>query len=104
MLVCNIQGRRAFGISLRSIQTLKISIIRMNAVSRIKILTCLSLFSFFIAQPSYAGCKSDCEEQYHSARDDCNSQYDSPDDADALQSCIDDAKTAYDECVDDCES
>ena len=57
-------------------------------MNRMKILTCLMLCSFFIAQPSYAGCKSDCEEQYQSARDDCNSQYDSPDDAEALQSCI----------------
>lgn len=73
-------------------------------MKKIKSGICLLLFSLFLAQPSYAGCKSDCSETYESARDDCINLYDAPDDADDLQMCIDDAKTEYDDCVDECDN
>lgn len=63
----------------------------------------LLLCALSLAAPSYAGCKSDCADEYQSAREDCNNQYDDPDDADELQACLDDAKTTYDECVENCE-
>jgi hypothetical protein len=50
----------------------------------------------------WAGCKSDCGDEYDSAIESCKSQYDEPDDADTLMSCIDDAKDEYESCIEEC--
>jgi hypothetical protein len=55
-------------------------------------------------QPTFAGCKSDCADEYQSAKEDCNNRYDEPDDADDLTACLNDAKTAYDDCMDECDN
>jgi hypothetical protein len=73
-------------------------------MNKVKIGLCLLFFSLFLAQPSYAGCKSDCLDTYQSAKEDCSNLYEEPDEADDLQMCIDDAKTAYDDCVEECEN
>jgi hypothetical protein len=36
----------------------------------------------------WAGCKSDCRDEYDSEIESCKSQYDDPDDADELRQCI----------------
>jgi hypothetical protein len=73
-------------------------------MNKVKIGSCLLLCTLFLAQPSYAGCKSDCLDEYQSAKEDCINLHDDPDEADDLRMCIDDAKAAYDECVEDCEN
>jgi hypothetical protein len=73
-------------------------------MNKVKLRSCLLLCALFLAQPSYAGCKTDCLDTYQSAKEDCNNLYDEPDEADDLQMCIDDAKTAYDDCVEECEN
>ena len=52
----------------------------------------------------WAGCKSDCRDEYDSAIESCKSQYDEPDDADTLMSCIDDAKDEYESCIEGCHN
>ena len=59
-------------------------------MNKVRLGLCLFLFSLFLALPTYAGCKSDCEDEYQSAKEECNSQYDEPDDSDELKSCLDD--------------
>jgi hypothetical protein len=43
----------------------------------------------------WAGCKSDCRDEYDSAIESCKSQYDDPDDADEFQQCIQDGTDEY---------
>ncbi len=73
-------------------------------MSKIKIGFFVSLFFLFLAQPSFAGCKSDCADEYQSAREDCNNLHDDPDEADDLQICLDESKSDYDNCVEDCNN
>jgi hypothetical protein len=73
-------------------------------MSKIKSGMCLLLFLLILAQPSYAGCKSDCIDEYQSEKEDCNNLYDEPDDADDLKICLDDAKDAYDDCIEECKN
>jgi hypothetical protein len=51
---------------------------------------------------SFAGCDSDCQDEYESAVESCKEQYDDPDDADMLKVCIGDAKSDYESCIDEC--
>jgi hypothetical protein len=51
----------------------------------------------------WAGCVSDCKDNY-SAVADCKRQYDDPDDADDLEQCIQSAKDEYESCIEDCKS
>ena len=53
---------------------------------------------------TWAGCKSDCQDEYASAVESCKTQYDDPDDADELQTCMDNTKSEYDSCIDECEN
>jgi hypothetical protein len=53
---------------------------------------------------AWAGCKSDCKDQYESEVESCKSSYDDPEDSDDLRMCIDNAKDVYDSCVEECES
>jgi hypothetical protein len=52
----------------------------------------------------WAGCKSDCREQYDSEVESCNRRYNDPDDADDLRRCIQDAKDEYESCIEECDS
>jgi hypothetical protein len=73
----------------------------------VKVGLCLLFSSIFLAQPTYAGyagCKSDCADDYKSDKEDCINFYGEPDEADDLKMCIEDAKTAYDECIAECDS
>jgi outer membrane murein-binding lipoprotein Lpp len=52
----------------------------------------------------WAGCISDCKDDYDSQVESCKSQYDEPEDADDLQQCIQNAKDEYQSCIDECTS
>ena len=52
----------------------------------------------------WAGCISDCKDEYDSAVESCKLMYDDPDDADDLQQCIQDARDEYQSCVEECTS
>ena len=52
----------------------------------------------------WAGCISDCKDEYDSEVESCKSQYDDPEDADDLQQCIQDARDEYQSCVEECTS
>ena len=60
--------------------------------------------SMFIAATAYAGCKSDCRDEYESDVRLCHLLHDDPDDSGSLTSCIESAKSDYDSCVDDCDN
>lgn len=51
----------------------------------------------------WAGCKSDCRDEYESEVDSCKMLYDDPDDADDLQLCIQNARDDYDSCIEECD-
>ncbi len=55
------------------------------------------------SSPSWAGCKSDCQEDYQSEVESCKTNYEDPEDADELQMCMDDAKSEYQSCIVECE-
>jgi hypothetical protein len=52
----------------------------------------------------WAGCVSDCKDEYDSAVESCKSMYDDPDDADDLQQCIEGARDEYQSCIEECTS
>jgi hypothetical protein len=52
----------------------------------------------------WAGCKSDCRDQYDSAVESCKQIYDDPDDVDDLRQCIQTATDEYESCIEDCNS
>jgi hypothetical protein len=52
----------------------------------------------------WAGCKSDCRDEYESEVQSCHQRYDDPDDADDLQRCIQNAKDEYEYCVEECDN
>jgi hypothetical protein len=52
----------------------------------------------------WAGCISDCKDNYDSEVESCKMLYDDPDEADELQQCIQDAKDEYQSCVEECTS
>ena len=53
---------------------------------------------------TWAGCKSDCRDEYDSEVESCKLMYDDPDDADDLQTCIQDARDEYESCIEECEN
>jgi hypothetical protein len=57
----------------------------------------------FPASLIWAGCKSDCRDDYESEVESCKLMHDSPDDADDLTMCIQSAKDDYDSCVEECD-
>lgn len=61
------------------------------------------LFAIFSAM-IWAGCKSDCRDEYDSTIESCKSSYDDPDDADDLRQCIQNASDEYESCVEECDS
>ena len=68
-----------------------------------KLLMMLATLILISASPAWAGCKSDCQNDYQSEVESCRTNYDDPDDADELKICMDNAKSEYDSCVNDCE-
>jgi hypothetical protein len=52
----------------------------------------------------WAGCISDCKDDYDSAVQSCKLLYDDPDDAEDVQMCIQQAKDEYQSCIEDCTS
>jgi hypothetical protein len=52
----------------------------------------------------WAGCISDCKDEYDAAVESCKLMYDEPDDADDLQQCIQNAKDEHQSCVEECTS
>ena len=68
-----------------------------------KLLMILAMIILISASPTWAGCKSDCQDDYQSEVESCRANYDDPDDADELKICMDNAKSEYDSCVNDCE-
>jgi hypothetical protein len=69
----------------------------------VKFLMILAMLILISASPAWAGCKSDCQDDYQSEVESCRTNYDDPDDADELKICMDNAKSEYDSCVNDCE-
>jgi hypothetical protein len=69
----------------------------------VKLLMILAMIILISASPAWAGCKSDCQDDYQSEVESCRANYDDPDDADELKICMDNAKSEYDSCVNDCE-
>jgi hypothetical protein len=52
----------------------------------------------------WAGCISDCKDNYDSEVESCKLMYADPDEADDLQQCIQNAKDEYQSCVEECTS
>ena len=52
----------------------------------------------------WAGCMSDCKDNYDSEVESCKLLYEDPDEADDLQQCIQNAKDEYQSCVEECTS
>ena len=52
----------------------------------------------------WAGCKSDCSDEYESEVESCQLLNDDPDDSDSLTMCVQSAKDDYDSCHDECDS
>ena len=51
----------------------------------------------------WAGCISDCKDDYDSAVEHCKLIYDDPDDAEDLEQCIQSARFDYESCIEDCK-
>ena len=52
---------------------------------------------------AWAGCRSDCQEDYNSEVNSCREQFNDPDDADDLKVCLDNALSEYNTCFNECE-
>lgn len=61
-------------------------------------------FALLSSAMIWAGCISDCKDEYDSEVESCKSQYDDPEDADDLQQCIQNAKDEYQSCIEECDS
>jgi len=68
-----------------------------------RLLISLAVVIFLCAPYAWAGCESDCQNEYESEVDSCKKIYDDPDDADELLICINDAKSEYESCMNECE-
>lgn len=69
-----------------------------------KAILIMALLLAFVPAQVWAGCKSDCRDQYESEVDSCRLLHDDPEDSDMLRICIDSAKDEYDSCIDECEN
>jgi hypothetical protein len=52
----------------------------------------------------WAGCISDCKDEYDSEVELCKLMHEDPDEADDLQLCIENARDEYQSCVEECTS
>jgi hypothetical protein len=64
----------------------------------------ISLTSVSLAAIVWAGCKSDCQDEYQSDVETCHLLNDDPDDSDDLALCIQSAKDDYESCVEECDN
>lgn len=64
----------------------------------------VSLAVVFPVALVWAGCKTDCREEYESEVESCKLLHDGPDDFDDLQMCIQSAKDDYDSCIEECDN
>ena len=71
---------------------------------QMKLVICLIIGVLLYGSNAWAGCKSDCRNEYDSEVESCKTQYDDPHDADELQTCMDNAKSEYDSCIHECEN
>ncbi len=69
-----------------------------------RLLMSLALVLLLSGSQAWAGCKSDCLDEYQSEMESCKVNYDDPDDADDLRMCIDNAKSEYESCIEECEN
>jgi hypothetical protein len=69
-----------------------------------RLLISIAMVVLLCAPNAWAGCKSDCQDEYESEVDSCKALHDDPDDADMLKMCIDSAKNEYESCIDECEN
>ena len=51
----------------------------------------------------WAGCVSDCKDDYDSAVAHCKLMYGDPDEADDLERCIQSARDDYESCIEECK-
>jgi hypothetical protein len=63
----------------------------------------LSATFSFAAAMVWAGCVSDCKDEFDSAIRICKLLWDAPKDSDDLEMCIDSAKSQYESCIEDCK-
>jgi len=68
----------------------------------VRILGCA--LTVMAATLAWAGCKSNCRDNYNSEVESCKLLYDDPDDADDLQSCIQNARDEYESCIEECDN
>ena len=52
----------------------------------------------------WAGCISDCKDEYDSEVESCKLMHEDPDEADDLQLCIESARDEYQSCIEECTS
>jgi hypothetical protein len=70
-----------------------------------RLLISLAMVVLLLCAPiAWAGCKSDCQDEYESEVQSCREQHDDPDEADMLQMCIENAKSEYQSCINECET
>jgi hypothetical protein len=69
-----------------------------------RLLISLAMVVLLCASNAWAGCKSDCQDEYQSEVESCKELHDDPDDADMIKMCIDNAKSEYESCIDECEN
>jgi hypothetical protein len=51
----------------------------------------------------WAGCVSDCKDDFDASVANCKLMYDEPDDADDLELCIQSARADYEACIEECK-
>jgi outer membrane murein-binding lipoprotein Lpp len=70
-------------------------------IRRLILVVLLAIASAMIV---WAGCKTDCNDEYDSAVESCNSSYDDPEDSDDLTQCIQSAKDESQSCIEECDN
>lgn len=76
----------------------------MRKLALIVVIVLAFYVPFAITSFAWAGCKSDCQDEYQSEVESCKSTYEAPDESDDLRMCIDNAKDEYNSCIEECES
>jgi hypothetical protein len=71
---------------------------------RIKRLVLSVIMLTMSAAMIWAGCKSECRDEYDAAIESCKSDYDDPDDVDELRQCIQNETDEYESCIEECNS
>jgi hypothetical protein len=64
----------------------------------------LAMVILISVSSTWAGCKSDCQDEYQSEVESCKKLYDDPDEPEDLMLCFDNAKSEYESCIEECEN